>query len=138
MSVYEHLQLYLRLGLTPVPLKERSKEPLVKWRNGWNPTPEELEAWASKPNINWAVRCGDNLAGIDCDSEESFRNFTASHRLPPGCPIVKTSRGHHIWVELTGDSYQDWYVNNRILDLETKIADLKRWLAEAMEKRDDQ
>ncbi|MFC2032694.1 hypothetical protein ACFLUS_04995 [Chloroflexota bacterium] len=33
--------------------------------------------------------------------------------------------------QLTGDDYGDWYVRNRIRDLEIKIADLKRWLAEA-------
>lgn len=38
--------------------------------------------------------------------------------------------------QLTGVPHQDWYAQNRILDLEIKIADLKRWLAEAMEKGD--
>ena len=36
--------------------------------------------------------------------------------------------------QLTGDDYRDWYVHNQIRDLETKIADLKRWLNEAMAK----
>jgi len=36
--------------------------------------------------------------------------------------------------QLTGDDYRDWYIRNRIRDLEIKIADLKRWLAEAEEK----
>lgn len=36
--------------------------------------------------------------------------------------------------QLTGDDYRDWYVHNQIRDLEAKIADLKRWLAEADEK----
>lgn len=36
--------------------------------------------------------------------------------------------------QLTGDRYSDWYVHNQIRDLETKIADLKRWLNEAMAK----
>lgn len=39
--------------------------------------------------------------------------------------------------QLTGSPDYDWYVKNRVLDLEIKIADLRRWLAEAMEKRDD-
>lgn len=33
--------------------------------------------------------------------------------------------------QLTGNAHQDWYARNRILDLQVKIADLKRWLAEA-------
>jgi hypothetical protein len=36
--------------------------------------------------------------------------------------------------QLTGDHIHDWYVKNRILDLEVKIKDLKKWLAEAMER----
>jgi len=99
MSVYEHLQLYLRLGLTPVPLKWRSKKPMVKWRNGWNPTAEDLEAWASRPDINWGAPCGPNLAVIDCDSEELFHDFTSTYHLPPDCPVVKTGRGYHVWVK---------------------------------------
>ena len=35
---------------------------------------------------------------------------------------------------LTGDPSQDWYAHNRILDLEIKIANLRKWLAQAMEK----
>jgi len=34
--------------------------------------------------------------------------------------------------QLTGEPHRDWYVNNVILDLEIKITDLKKWLAEAM------
>jgi len=36
--------------------------------------------------------------------------------------------------QLTGNKYNDWSTHNRIQDLEIKIADLRRWLAEAMEK----
>jgi len=37
---------------------------------------------------------------------------------------------------LTGDPPQDWYAHNQIVDLEIKIADLRKWLAEAMEKHE--
>ena len=33
--------------------------------------------------------------------------------------------------QLTGDDYRDWYVSNKVRDLEIKITDLKKWLAEA-------
>lgn len=99
MSRPDLLQLYQRLGLTPIPLKPRSKEPLVKWGDGWNPTSEELKAWASRPRINWGVRCGEKLAVLDFDSPNSYYHFTASHTLPSGCPVVKTGRGFHIWIK---------------------------------------
>ena len=35
---------------------------------------------------------------------------------------------------LTGNKYNDWSTHNRIRDLEIKIADLRKWLAEAMGK----
>lgn len=91
------LQLYQRLGLTPIPLKPRSKVPLGKWSDGWNPTLDELAAWGSTPDINWAVRCGENLAVLDFDSDEAFHKFMAAHNMPPSCPIVRTGRGFHIW-----------------------------------------
>ncbi len=70
-NISDYLQVYLALGLTPIPLKPQSKEPLVKWRNGWNPTASELRRWAAKPDINWGVRCGEKLAVIDCDSKDA-------------------------------------------------------------------
>jgi hypothetical protein len=94
-----HPQFYHNFGLTPIPLKPRSKEPLVKWGDGWNPTAEELERWSSKPEINWGVRCGEELAVLDFDDPNSCFRFIASHPLPPGCPIVKTGRGFHIWMK---------------------------------------
>jgi len=93
------LQLYVRLGLTPIPLKPRSKIPLVRWRRNWNPSPSDLAPWASQADTNWGVRCGPNLVAFDFDDSDSFRRFVASHQLPPGCPIVRTGRGFHIWVK---------------------------------------
>ena len=36
--------------------------------------------------------------------------------------------------QLIGNDSVDWWAKNRILDLDMKIADLRRWLAEAVEK----
>lgn len=37
--------------------------------------------------------------------------------------------------QLTGNDQVDWYVKNRLHDLEIKIADLRKWLKEAMERK---
>jgi len=37
--------------------------------------------------------------------------------------------------QLTGNEHIDWYAKNRILDLEIKVADLKKWLVEARAKQ---
>ena len=91
------LQLYQRLGLTRIPLKLRSKEPLVKRGDGWNPIPEELAHWSTKLGLNWAVRCNPELAVLDCDCQDAYHKFAREHALPPGYPVVRTGRGFHIW-----------------------------------------
>jgi hypothetical protein len=36
--------------------------------------------------------------------------------------------------QLSGNASIDWYAKNRILDLEIKIADVRKWLAEAVNR----
>jgi len=94
------LDICRRFNLVAIPLKPRSKVPLVKWSDeNWKPSPVELESWALTPGINWGVRGGENLAAIDFDSEDEYSHFIAKHRLPVDCPVVKTRRGQHIWVK---------------------------------------
>jgi len=86
------LDLYFNLGLVPIPLKPQSKQHLVKWGDGWNPTPDALGYWLAKPRINWGVRCVQNLAVIDCAARAAFpfvaicnsplTNFTNASRFP--------------------------------------------------------
>ena len=99
MTGTDLLQLCLRLGLTPIPLKLCSKEPLVRWGKGWNPTASELWRWAAKPDINSSVRCGPELGGLDFDSEDAFETFLNSHPKAAVWPRVKTRRGYHLWVK---------------------------------------
>jgi len=98
MILHDEIKHYLNLGLTIIPLKFRSKRPLVRWANSWNPSIEQLQSYFTRP-ANIGVLCGESLAVIDCDSEDVYSDFIASHQLPPDCPIVKTSRGYHIWMK---------------------------------------
>jgi len=84
VNLLQVIDLYLQLHLTPVPLKPRCKEPPRPWGNGWNLTRQELGQWFANHTVNTGLSCGENLAVIDCDSQEAFRNFTATHHLPPG------------------------------------------------------
>lgn len=79
------LQLYLRLGLTPIPLKPHSKEPLVRWANAWHPTHEGLEAWVSRPDINRAMCC--NPRPEDQERWSSGRDFNWRIRSRPNQAI---------------------------------------------------
>jgi len=85
MSLHDHLQLYLNLGLTLVPLRFHCKQLPVRCGNGCNPAREDLMQWSLTTNRN------------GCDSDVAFRNFAATHDVPAGCPVVKTGRGYHIW-----------------------------------------
>ncbi len=38
--------------------------------------------------------------------------------------------------QITGDDYMDWHARNRIIDLEIKIASLRKWLTEARNDND--
>ena len=94
-----HLQLLLHLRLTPVLLEPNSKALLVKWTNGCYPTATNLRRCTSVPAINWRLRCGEHLPIIDCDSEDTYLDFAAIHRLPPDCPLVETDRSYNTWVK---------------------------------------
>jgi hypothetical protein len=95
-KISDYLQVYLDLGLTPIPLKPRSKEPLVKWGNGWNPTLKELKRRARQPGINWGIQCGAEIAALDFDSENAFRSFIEAHPEANSWPSSKTGRGYHL------------------------------------------
>jgi hypothetical protein len=42
----QELGHYVQLGLTSIPLRQRSKKSLLKWGNGQNPMLRDLERWA--------------------------------------------------------------------------------------------
>lgn len=100
-EVRNHLQMYLDLGLVPIPLKD--KVPLVKWKQ-WRPTTMNQLKTYIKPGINWGLKTGEDLVAIDFDSRESFYSFVVKNiaNLPEGTPIVKTGRGYHIWFRPKG------------------------------------
>lgn len=96
------LELCHRLNLIPIPLKPKSKIPLVRWsEKHWRPSPAELEPWASKPGINWGVRCGAELAVLDFDEPGAYHRFVQEHPEAASWPRVKTGRGHHLWLKPT-------------------------------------
>jgi hypothetical protein len=78
MTRTDLLRLCQRLGLTAIPLNPGSKEPLVRWGNGWKPSTEELQHSATRPGINWAVRGGPEVASLDFDSADFFTALSRS------------------------------------------------------------
>jgi len=112
-NILAYLQHYQHLGLTPIPLcapkpegsclqhgtdcPHPGKRPLVRWRNGWNPTAEELEQRNSK-GCNWGVRCGPELAAWDFDATGAFHRFLQVHPEVNSWPRTRTGRGFDLWV----------------------------------------
>jgi len=81
-SLPKGINAYQKLGPTPIPIRSKDKQPLVKWRNGWNPTYADREQWALKPGINWAVRCDRNFGALGFDSEHTCYHFIAGNHVP--------------------------------------------------------
>ena len=90
------LQRYRQKGLNLIPLKPRSKVPLVKWKE-YRLTDADLEKYLIQ-DANWAIRCDDNFHALDFDDTESYDRFIhGAGAILQGAPTVRTSRGYHIW-----------------------------------------
>jgi len=73
------LELCHHFNLVPVPLKLKSKVPLVRWSHeSWKPSPVEIEAWSSRVGLNCSGRCGEKLA-----VKSTIRRMRTSVLSPP-------------------------------------------------------
>lgn len=98
-------KVYLKtLGLSVIPLKEKEKIPLVKWKEYTirKATEEELEQWFANNNLNIGCVCGEvsgNLVVLDFDDESVFEKFFPKGKeLAQQTLAVKTARGVHIYL----------------------------------------
>jgi hypothetical protein len=100
------IELYRRLDFSIIPLKARSKEPVIKWSEfeTRKATEEELKQWFSKEDVNVGIVCGSvsgNLAVLDFESREAFARFfeKTPDELADSTLVVKTARGYHLYVK---------------------------------------
>jgi hypothetical protein len=90
------LRSYQEKGLSLIPLKRRSKRPLVKWKT-YQLTNEDLLKYLSQ-GVNWAIRCDEHFHALDFDSPDTYRKFIQEKDdVLKGAPVVRTGRGYHIW-----------------------------------------
>jgi len=95
------------------------------------------------------VEIGKSYAGPEKPAATNEADVTAVEREAPVTPVIwETGNANQIRSllvireaelvlassQLTGNLYYDWHTRNQIRDLNIKIADLKRWLAEVMGK----
>jgi hypothetical protein len=105
MSVMETAFQLLSEGIAVFPCWQKAKEPAIaSWLPYQTTLPSELQvtAWFSANSRNLAIVCGrvsGNLLVIDCDSQEAYDTFVKTYgALIGNCPVVKTSRGYHIYI----------------------------------------
>lgn len=101
MSSLDLLQLCLWLSLASILLKPCSQEPMVRWGEGWNPTPTQLERWAARRRVKWGVRCGPELAALDFDSKDHFHSFLKVYLQANCLPRARTRQSYHLSVRPT-------------------------------------
>jgi Bifunctional DNA primase/polymerase, N-terminal/Primase C terminal 1 (PriCT-1) len=102
---------YLDKGLSPIPLKPRSKEPLIPWKEfqSRHATREELRSWFcdGRNNIGTVTGAISNVTVIDVDvrhgGEKSMalleQRFT---RFPPTTEAVTGGGGRHYFFQHPG------------------------------------
>jgi len=99
--VLNELEWLVSQGVSVVPLKPESKEPLLKWSEYQKrqPTREEIEQWMQQTS-NFAAVCGKvsgNLVIIDIDKEELFSKLELGP-VAAKTKVDKTPHGFHIWL----------------------------------------
>lgn len=93
---------YLEAGWTPIPLQNRSKKPLLPWKEFQKrkPTKEELAKWVSDwPDLNIGILTGapSGLLVLDIDyNGQAALDFIDEHELP-ATPRTVTSRGYQLF-----------------------------------------
>jgi hypothetical protein len=92
----QRLKSYHKRGFSLVPLKARSKIPLVKWKE-YRLGNEDFLKYLDQDS-NWAFRCDNNFHALDFDDVETYIRFIEDKGdIFKGAPVVHTGRGYHVW-----------------------------------------
>jgi hypothetical protein len=96
VSTLQMLTSYHHHGLSLVPLKPKSKIPLVKWKE-YQLTNDDLLRFITQ-DTNWAIRCDENFHALDFDNPETYERFIQGEgAILKDTPTIRTSRGYHVW-----------------------------------------
>jgi len=92
-------KFYTSKGFSVIPLKPRSKQPLIRWKQFQNrrPTNIELEEWFADGQNNIAIVTGkiSGVTVVDLDSTDAI-SFADEHQFPSS-PEVITGKGAHLY-----------------------------------------
>lgn len=90
---------WLDAGITPIPLRYRSKQPVVKWRQwfGQLPPPKLVERWFVGLR-NMAIILSGDLIVLDFDIAIIYHQWRIAHPLLSKTYTVKSRRGYHVYL----------------------------------------
>lgn len=96
---------YASAGWHLFPIRARSKEPLVKWKNGATDSHEQIAQWHQQwPSCNWGVACGPSgLLIVDIDTKDgkngakSWAALAAENETPDTFTVGTPSGGLHYY-----------------------------------------
>ena len=99
----EEVYLYVRSGLSIIPLAPRSKRPLIDWKiyQTRHPTDQELEEWFANGKGNIGIVCGGvsgNLYVLDLD-DPALLSEKPIAAVADKTLLVRTSRGLQIYLK---------------------------------------
>jgi hypothetical protein len=95
-SRFHLLSSYHNREFNLIPLRPRSKIPLVKWKD-YRLTDKDLLRFLGQ-STNWAIRCDENFHALDFDDIETYTSFIQGKgTIFKDAPTIRTSRGYHIW-----------------------------------------
>lgn len=123
MDVFQWAKHYTQLGLSVIPVFYGEKKPLVSWQvyQRRRPSESQLHEWfGNRLPRNIGIVCGGvsgNLVVLDFDSLETYqRFFDDTAKLESETPVVKTSRGLHVWLRTT-DKVRSFVLSDLALDV---------------------
>jgi hypothetical protein len=96
---------YLRMGFSVIPLRPKSKEPLIPWQEYQKrkPTEAEIRAWfTSHPRANIGLVTGaiSNIAVIDLDGTDGLKSGQSLEVVSPATVI--TGKGKQLYYRHSG------------------------------------
>lgn len=94
---------YSDLGLHPIPVRPRTKIPMVPWREfqANAPTAAEIEGWFSSGNKSIALILGRGIIAVDMDGPGAEQLLVdAGVDLPDSAPRSRTRNGYHVFLHV--------------------------------------
>lgn len=107
MTTLEWAKNYRDLGLHPIPVESKGKNPLIKWRNYQTtaPTDEDLQKWFAGDNTNIGIILGRGKIAVDLDGGKDAERllYDAGIILPENAPRAMTGNGYHVLLSVSQD-----------------------------------